>query len=113
MSTGLLAQIVPGNEIRCIWDGRGTCAPPSIGSESFQQMNLDPRIHCVMAAPEPVQHGAVGRARSVAQHVFELTPTMPLYPPGAPGSPNNSTYFQQQPVSPPQSPNLLPMTSWR
>ncbi|KAG2345927.1 Dbl homology domain-containing protein [Suillus weaverae] len=113
VSTGLLAQIIPGNEIRCIWDGRGTCIPPSTGSESFQQMSLDPRIHCVMAAPEPVQHGAVGRPRSVAQHVFELTPTMPLYPPGAPGSPNNSTYLQQQTVSPPQSPNLLPMTSWR
>ncbi|KAG0704634.1 hypothetical protein DFH29DRAFT_911319 [Suillus ampliporus] len=115
--TGLLAQIVPGNEIRCIWDGRGTCAPPSTGPEGFHQpMNLDPRIHCVMAAPEPVQVGPIGRPRTVAQHVFELTPTMPLYPPGAPGapgSPNNSTYFQQQPVSPPQSPNPLPMTSWR
>ncbi|KAG1874382.1 CNH domain-containing protein [Suillus subluteus] len=113
VSSGLLAQIIPGNEIRCIWDGRGTCAPPSTGPESLQQMSLDPRIHCVMAAPEPIQHGAVGRPRSVAQHVFELTPTTPLYPPGAPGSPNNSTYFQQQTVSPPQSPNLLPMTSWR
>jgi hypothetical protein len=113
VSSGLLAQIIPGNEIRCIWDGRGTCAPPSIGSESSQQMSPDPRIHCVMAAPEPVLHGAVGRPRSVAQHVFELTPTMPLYPPGAPGSPDNSTYFQQQTVSPPQSPNLLPMASWR
>lgn len=112
VSTGLLAQIISGNEIRCIWDGRGTCAPPSTGSESFQQINPDPRIHCVMAASEPVQHGAVGRPRSVAQHVFELTPTMPLYPPGAPGSPNTSTYFQQQTSSPPQSPNL-PMTTWR
>ncbi|KAG1747883.1 CNH domain-containing protein [Suillus paluster] len=120
ISTGLLAQIIPGNEIRCIWDGRGTCAPPSTGSEGFHQpMNLDPRIHCVMAAPEPVQLGLIGRPRTVAQHVFELTPTMLLCPPGAPGapgapvSPNNSTYFQQQPVSPPQSPNLLPMTSRR
>jgi hypothetical protein len=113
VATGLLAQIIPGSETRCIWDGRSTFAPASTGSEGLHQpMNLDPRIHCVMAEVEPT-HGAVGRPRASAQHVFELTPTMPLYPPGAPGSPNNSTYFQQQPNSPPQSPNLLPMTSWR
>jgi hypothetical protein len=101
--------IIPGNEIRCIWDGRGTCDPPLTESESFQQLSPNTRIHCV-AALGPIQHGAVGHPRLVVQHIFELTPTIPLYPPGAPGSPDNSTYFQQQTVSPPQSPNpFLPM----
>ncbi|KAG2121700.1 hypothetical protein BD769DRAFT_991420 [Suillus cothurnatus] len=78
-------------------------------------MSLEPGIHCVMVALEPIQHWALGRPRSVVQHVFvfELTPTIQLYPTGAPGSPVNSTYFQQHTISPPQSPNLLPMTSWR
>jgi hypothetical protein len=115
VATGLLSQIIPGDDIRCIWDGRSTCVPTSTGLEGLNQpMNLEPRIHCVMTPQESTQHGAVaGRPRPLAQHVFELTPTMPLYPPGAPGSPNNSTYFPQQPVSPPQSPNIHPMTSWR
>ncbi|KAG2081463.1 hypothetical protein BD769DRAFT_1549382 [Suillus cothurnatus] len=64
--TSLLAQIILGNEI---WDGCGTCAPPLTGSESFQQMSPNPRIHCVMAALEPIQHGAVGRLCSLARSV--------------------------------------------
>ncbi|KAH7922215.1 Dbl homology domain-containing protein [Leucogyrophana mollusca] len=111
--TGLLAQIIPGNEIRCIWDGRGSSSGTSLsGSDGFHQpMSLDPRIHGVMTVPEP-QSGSGIRPRAVVQHVFELTPTVPLYPPGSLASPSNSTSFVQSP-SPPHSPHLAPTTSWR
>ncbi|KIK80164.1 hypothetical protein PAXRUDRAFT_159376 [Paxillus rubicundulus Ve08.2h10] len=112
--SGLLAQIIPGNEIRCIWDGRGTSSLPAItGAEGFHQpTNLDPRIHAVMSTPEPSgQPGQAGRPRAVAQHVFELAPTVPLYPPGSITSPSTSTHFQQS-NSPPHSPSMAPMNSW-
>ncbi|KAG8221089.1 hypothetical protein J3R82DRAFT_2607 [Butyriboletus roseoflavus] len=114
VSNGLLAQIIPGNEIRCIWDGRGTSGTAGItGAEGFQQtMNFDPRIHAVMSAPEPLgQTVQPGRPRAIAQHVFELVPTVPLYPPGSIASPSQSAYFQQS-SSPPHSPNMLAANSW-
>jgi len=74
VATGLLTQIIPGNEIRCIWDDRSTFAPASTGSEGLlQAMNIDPRIHCVMA-----ETAAAGRPESL-EHVFELAPNMLLY----------------------------------
>ncbi|KAI6006684.1 CNH domain-containing protein [Pisolithus orientalis] len=121
VSTGLLAQIIPGNEIRCIWDGRGTSsgAASTSGEGPKQSMNLEPRIHAVASVPEPPhgQPSQSARVRSVAQHVFELTPTVPLYPPGPLTSPSNSAYFPQS-SSPPHSPSfvqntLTHSTSWR
>lgn len=116
VSTGLLAQIIPGNEIRSIWDGRGTSSG-SPGEGFNQPMNLEPRIHVVMSVPEPSPHSQGNRLRSVAQHVFEVTPTVPLYPPGPITSPSNSGYFPQS-NSPPHSPSMTPNTlvqsgSWR
>lgn len=114
VSTGLLAQIIPGNEIRCIWDGRGTSGTAAAtAAEGLQEpMNLDPRIHAVMSAPEPLgQMGQPGRPRAIAQHVFELVPTVPLYPPGPLASPSQSAYFQQS-SSPPHSPSMVPANSW-
>jgi len=116
VSTGLLAQIIPGNEIRSIWDGRGTSSG-SPGEGFNQPMNLEPRIHAVMSVPEPSPHSQGNRLRSVAQHVFEVTPTVPLYPPGPITSPSNSGYFPHS-NSPPHSPSMTPNTlvqsgSWR
>jgi hypothetical protein len=114
VTTGLLAQIIPGNEIRCIWDGRGTSGTAAgAGGEGLQQpMNLDPRVHVVMSALEPMgQTGQPGRPRAIAQHVFELVPTVPLYPPGPLASPSQSAYFQQS-NSPPHSPSMVPNNSW-
>ena len=113
VSTGLLAQIIPGNEIRCIWDGRGTSATAAAtAAEGLQQaINLDPRIHAVMSAPEPSgQTVQPGRPRAIAQHVFELVPTVPLYPPGSLASPSQSAYFQSS--SPPHSPSMRAVNSW-
>ncbi|KAI6112968.1 CNH domain-containing protein [Pisolithus sp. B1] len=121
VSTGLLAQIIPGNEIRCIWDGRGTSSgtASASGEGPKQPMNLEPRIHVVTSVSEP-PHGQPsqgGRMRTIAQHVFELMPTVLLYPPGPLTSPSNSAYFPQS-GSPPHSPSFVQNTltqsvSWR
>lgn len=116
VKTGLLAQIIPGNELRCIWDGRGTSGgPTAMGGEGLDQpMSLEPRVHAVSV---PEQAGQAGRMRSIAQHVFELTPTVPLYLPDTNASRPNSGYIPHT-GSPPRSPGtnlntLIPAPSWR
>ncbi|KAH7105901.1 Dbl-like domain-containing protein [Auriculariales sp. MPI-PUGE-AT-0066] len=105
IDTGRLVQIIPGNEIRCLWDGRGGGAPPVMtpGPDGWQDgTSQESRVHAAMRAePMPGQN----RARGSYQHVFELVPTIPLYLPGSLSSPGADTYF------PPSSPPLSP-TSW-
>ncbi len=116
VETGRLAQIIPGNDMRCIWDGRGTTTntPATPGPEGWNEgMSQEPRVHGVMNSPEAAQQpGGPRVARPVAQHVFELIPTIPLYLPGSLSSPSQSTYFAQS-NSPPHSPRLNPALSWR
>lgn len=118
VETGRLAQIIPGNEMRCIWDGRGTTAhaPATPGPDGWSEgMSQEPRVHGVMNASEPAPAPMGpnrGGPRPVAQHVFELIPTIPLYLPGSLSSPSQSTYFNQS-NSPPHSPRLNPALSWR
>jgi hypothetical protein len=85
LETGRLAQIIPGNDIRCTWDGRGISsfnAPsPSAQTMTFpdgrdEPLNQDAQVHAVMDAPE-----VVGRTRVVVQRLFELLPTVPLFLP--------------------------------
>ncbi|EJD07469.1 Dbl domain-containing protein [Fomitiporia mediterranea MF3/22] len=114
VETGRLAQIIPGNDIRCIWDGRGSNVPPvgTPGPDGWGEAGpQEARIHAVMQASEPTGNGA-RPSRAVAQHVFQLVPTIPLYLPGSLSSPSNSTYFPQS-TSPPHSPSLTPRHSWR
>ncbi|KAJ6607005.1 hypothetical protein B0H10DRAFT_2073442 [Mycena sp. CBHHK59/15] len=80
VETGRLAQIIPGNDMHCLWDGRSQANDPA------QTLADQPW------RPTP---------RAVAQHVFELIPTIPLYLPGSLASPSSS---------PPHSPQLRPMT---
>ncbi|OCH96297.1 Dbl domain-containing protein [Obba rivulosa] len=117
VETGRLVQIIPGNDIRCIWDGRGTTSVGAAtpGPEGWNEtMSQEPRVHGVMNATEPSpQPGSGPRPnRPIAQHVFELIPTIPLYLPGSLSSPSQSTYFAQS-NSPPHSPRLNPSLSWR
>ncbi|KAJ4489046.1 CNH domain-containing protein [Lentinula lateritia] len=90
LETGRLAQIIPGNDIRCIWDGRGvsplTPMSPSAQNLSFpvldrsdEPLNQDALVHAVMNAPDVVGGGS--RGRFVVQQVFELLPTVPLFLP--------------------------------
>ncbi|KAJ6485700.1 signal transducer [Mycena sanguinolenta] len=84
IETGRLMQIIPGNDIRCLWDGRGVTStivstPAPDGEPTVQ----DAQVHAVMNSVDPMQPGA-RLTRAVAQHVFELTPTVPLFLPEPP-----------------------------
>ncbi|KAL1658879.1 CNH domain-containing protein [Schizophyllum commune] len=109
VQTGLLAQVIPGNDMHCIWDGRGLNAShypmPVDGTDNMVQ---EARVHGVMKAPEPPSsQGGFRSSRPVAQHVFELIPTIPLYLPGSLASPSTPVYYPQS-FSPPRSPPLQP-----
>ncbi|KAJ3809165.1 CNH domain-containing protein [Lentinula aff. lateritia] len=119
VQTGRLAQIIPGHDVRCLWDGRGVNIPapqtPSGPNESDEHIVQEARVHAVMnAADASVRNGYGGgmKSRAVAQHVFELIPTIPLYLPGSLASPSTMTYFPQS-FSPPHSPTLRPNTIYR
>lgn len=89
VETGRLAQVIPGNDIRCIWDGRGVSTNLSIPTTVSEEMAQEAQVHAVMTSPDqgPVSGG---RPKTIAQCVFELIPTVPLYPPAAP--PKNETH---------------------
>jgi RHO1 GDP-GTP exchange protein 1/2 len=114
LETGRLAQIIQGNDVRCLWDGRGVNPPamtPGLDGSYQDRLAQEAQVHAVMNATEPVTQPGAGLrpSRAVAQHVFELIPTIPLYLPGSLASPSNTTYFPQS--SPPHSPRLTP--DWR
>jgi RHO1 GDP-GTP exchange protein 1/2 len=115
VETGRLAQIIPGNDVRCIWDGRNASIPAvqTPGPDGWQEtISQEARVHGVMRAPETTNtHGPQRAAKAVPQLVCELVPTIPLYLPGALSSPNTSTYFPQS-NSPPHSPHLTHRPSW-
>jgi len=109
VETGRLVQIISGNDIRCIWDGRGTNHSQAISEGSWEEIvSQEPRVHGVMnmEVPQP------GRRGVTTQHVFELIPTVPLFLPGSLASPSHASYFNQS-NSPPQSPKLNPAYSFR
>jgi len=103
IKTGRLAQIIQGNNIRCLWNGLGQAMDAIIVPSDGEQLVQEPRVHAVMNIDEPVSNSRAGKP--VAQHVFELMPTIPLYLPGSLSSPSTVTYFAQS-YSPPLSPPL-------
>ncbi|KAF9525947.1 Dbl domain-containing protein [Crepidotus variabilis] len=107
VETGRLVQIIPGTDIRCVWDGRtldgGAAVVPHGGTED--RMIQEPRVHAVMNLPEPPIHAGIRNVRGAVQHVFELFPTIPLYLPGSLASPSTAPYFPLS-FSPPRSPPL-------
>jgi len=76
IETGRLAQIIPGNDVRCIWDGRGVSSNRFTSANAGQDMGQENRVHAVMTNPDQGP-----RTKAIAQCVFELVPTVPLYPP--------------------------------
>ncbi|EKM81602.1 hypothetical protein AGABI1DRAFT_54457, partial [Agaricus bisporus var. burnettii JB137-S8] len=83
VETGRLAQIIPGNDIRCIWDGRGVSTNLSIPTTVSEEMAQEAQVHAVMTNPDQGPM-SVGRPKTIPQCVFELIPTIPLYPPPPP-----------------------------
>ncbi|THU93894.1 Dbl-like domain-containing protein [Dendrothele bispora CBS 962.96] len=120
IQTGRLAQIIPGNDVHCLWDGRGVNISANNPPLPDDQMGQDARVHGVMTATSSVSRNGVKPTRgAVAQHVFELIPTIPLYLPGSLDSPSTATYFGQSSFgqsfgrTPPHSPTLNPTLSYR
>ena len=123
VETGRLAQIIQGEDVRAIWDGRGTSQPPPAfpreGQQWHEVFGLETRIHGVMRAPppEPAPGQLAARRPLVAQHVFELVPTIPLYAPERLGDPtpqhsgHGGGYHSN---SPPASPRMSSVSGqWR
>lgn len=77
LETGRLVQIIPGNNMRCIWDGRGT-TQSSVNDNKRNSLVQEAQVHAVMNVTN-----SGTRTRAVAQHVVELLPTIPLYGPGS------------------------------
>ena len=107
VETGKLVQIISGNDVRCIWDDRGTSRSQAVSEGSWDEIvSQEPRVHGVMNV-EAVQ---LGRRGVTTQHVFELIPTAPLFLPGSLVSPSRASYFDQSNF-PPHSPKLNPAYS--
>ncbi|KIK53901.1 hypothetical protein GYMLUDRAFT_232486 [Collybiopsis luxurians FD-317 M1] len=94
LETGRLVQIIPGNDIRCTWDGRGTSSIIA-GSSSSHTLTLSvpgepayqaAQVHAVMNAPDTV---GGPRSRATVHQVFELLPTVPLYLPDSSTAPDS------------------------
>ena len=107
IETGLLVQIISGNDIRCTWDGRGTNYSHAVSEGSWDVLQ-EPRVHGVMdmEAPQP------GKGGVTTQHVFELIPTAPLFLLWSLASPVYASCFNQS-SSPPHSPKLNPAYSFQ
>lgn len=111
VDTGRLAQIIPGTDVRCVWDGRGTDQSPALmmAPGPHENMSQEPKVHAVMSVSTDQQYPSSGRShRGVYQHVFELVPTIPLYLPDPIASPPAATQFLHPSYSPPRSPLSRP-----
>ncbi|KAF8075167.1 CNH domain-containing protein [Lyophyllum atratum] len=116
IGTGRLVQIIPGHDVRCIWDGRGVGASITAtpAKEMGESMAQEAQVHAVMNVVETTPQGG-SRSKVIAQNVIQLIPTIPLYPPGPLSSPTEQeNYYPQSYFSPPNSPETTRQPSaWR
>lgn len=81
VETGQLTQIVTGNNIRCIWDGRGVSnvSPPTPGMDGWDgQVLPDPMILVVLNGSEvPPASRKTRVEHPIAQHICEFVPMAP------------------------------------
>lgn len=82
IETGRLVQIIQGNEIRCIYDGRGGGGSlnPNVRTAGSDFIDREAQVHVVMNAAEPAGPGGYkpNTNKVIAQHVFQLVPTQPF-----------------------------------
>lgn len=83
-----LAQVITGQDIRCLWDGRGVVQSPN-GQDEFDDPRT-PRIHAALDDSEMATFSLHSRSHSRPrqQHVVVLTPTERLIVPGTRYSPS-------------------------
>ncbi|KAN0135922.1 CNH domain containing protein [Lactarius tabidus] len=84
IETGRLCQIIPGIDMRCIWDGCGASAPPITPGPNGtweEAPSQEARVHGVMRADDLARGraGSLGARRGIVEHVFELIPAVPLF----------------------------------
>jgi hypothetical protein len=88
VTTGRLAQIISGTDIRCTWDGRGGTS--SLQSSALVQTPSDDvqeaQVHFVMNSTDFVTGPGGMRSKNIVQHVCELIPTVTLFPETTPTS---------------------------
>jgi len=78
VTTGRLAQIISGTDIRCTWDGRGGTSV--IRSNNPADDVQEAQVHFVMNSTDFVTGPGGMRSKNIAQHVCELIPTVTLFP---------------------------------
>jgi hypothetical protein len=78
VDTGRLAQIIRGNDVRCLWDRRQLSTCTMSTSKDGQEL----LVHGVMGAMDPVIQPEARPSGAIVQHVFELIPTISLHIPG-------------------------------
>lgn len=98
VETGRLCQVIPGNDLRCVWDGRGAARPPVAAGPNGaweEAPSQEARVHGVMRADDTSlgRAGPSGVTRGVVQHIFELIPTVPLFLPEKLTSPTQQSSF--------------------
>jgi hypothetical protein len=77
VETGLLVQIIPGSDIRCIWDGRGVSTS---AVSPLHEDSQEAQVHVVMNATDSTNGPGTLKNKSIVQHVCELIPTVQLFP---------------------------------
>ena len=73
-------QIIPGSDVRCIWDGRGVSASAASPVHEHADDSQEAQVHVVMNAPDSTNGPGALKNRSIVQHVCELIPTVQLFP---------------------------------
>lgn len=76
VESGHVIRIIPGNEIRCIWDGLSN-ANSSLNTAESNVAVGEPWFHAVMGGAKSPS----GDWEAVSQRLFALTPTLPFYLP--------------------------------
>lgn len=91
VESGRLVQIISGDDMRCVWDGRGTSHSQATSEgASDEVVSQQPRVHGVMNM-RTHQPGKGGATVQTVQHVFELITTFPLSPSGSSDSPSHAS----------------------
>ena len=79
VETGRLVQIIPGSDVRCIWDGRGVSTSAAASLQDLDD-SQEAQVHVVMNATDSTNGPGVLKNKSIMQHVCQLVPTIPLFP---------------------------------
>jgi len=71
VTTGRLAQIIPGTDVRCIWDGRSGTSDLRANTLATADAQ-EAQVHFVMNSADFVTGPGNMRSKNIVQHVCEL-----------------------------------------